>query len=109
MGQDELVPLKKVLGALGVSRATLWRASKSVASFPAPTLVGGRVYWRSNELGTLRDSLDAFRGRNAFEREQRFERLKAAKTNAAASRRSRSKLEGASVQQPDLFGWSTEG
>ena len=108
MSQDELVPLKKVLGALGVGRATLWRASKSVASFPAPTLVGGRVFWRSSEIGRLRFALDGFRGRNAFEKEQRFERLRLAKANAASARRNRAKPLAACKAQPDLFGWEND-
>jgi len=103
MSQDELVPLKKVLGALGVSRATLWRVSRTVPSFPSPTVVRSRVYWRASDLSVLKDAIASYSGRGAFERERRFARLRDERD--ALRKRQRTRRGRVQLECPDLFDW----
>lgn len=103
---DDLIPLKRVAAELGVSRATLWRVSRS-AAFPPALRVLGRVYWRSTDLKTMEAALDRFKGRCAFERERRNAKVHAALVEAAAGGKKRKRPKtpaGFAVRQPDLFG-----
>lgn len=68
MKNDSLVPLKRVLDEIGVSRATLWRALNSgIEGFPKPTIVRRRVFWTTEGLRRLETALDEFRGRCVFD------------------------------------------
>lgn len=103
---DDLIPLKRVSARLGVSRATLWRVSRS-PGFPAPQKVLGRIYWRACDLSEMEVALDRFQGRSAFERERRHAKARQAATKAMAAaakktRRVRSAISA--LAQPDLFG-----
>lgn len=103
---DDLIPLKRVTARLGVSRATLWRVSRS-SGFPAPVKILGRVYWRGCDLPEMETALDRYQGRSAFERERRHAKACQAATKAMAavakkSRRLRTTMN--TLAQPDLFG-----
>ncbi len=104
----EVIPLKQVAAELGVSRATLWRASRSgIAGFPAPTNQRGRTFWRREELSALEAALDVFRGRGAFERARRHARACNALAQVVANRAARPqrrKQVASELRQPDLFG-----
>jgi hypothetical protein len=85
MRRSDLVPLKVVLGELGVSRNTLWRASRSgIVGFPPPVVVRRLVYGRGRDIEKLEEALMSYKGRVVFERERsakrRVEVLKRAKT-----------------------------
>lgn len=68
MRRDDLVPLKAVTLALGVSRTTLWRALRSdIPGMPAPRIIGRRVYFRRSDLPRLELALDGYEGRRVFE------------------------------------------
>jgi len=99
---DELIPLKQIAGALGVSRPTLWRMSKAVAGFPAPLVVRKRVYWRADALPALREALARFQGRGVFEKERRIAKLRAVKRSATAPKRPARRPD--EDDEPDLFG-----
>lgn len=103
---DELIPLKRLTGRLGVSRATLWRVSRS-AGFPAPVKVLGRIYWRACDLPEMEAGLDRFQGRSAFERDRRHAKAykTAAKVVAAnVKKQRRVRVRIGPLAQPDLFG-----
>jgi predicted DNA-binding transcriptional regulator AlpA len=103
---DDLIPLKRITGRLGISRATLWRVSRS-AGFPAPVKVLGRVYWRARDLLEMEAALDRFQGRSAFERERRHAKARQAATTAmaaAAKKPKRVRSPVSALAQPDLFG-----
>jgi predicted DNA-binding transcriptional regulator AlpA len=109
---DSLVPLKRVLEACAVSRATFWRVSRSgAAAFPAVVKRGGRLYWRSEDIEAIKEALRSFKGRTAFENgraaaraEKRRQRLAAIKSAKARSRPPRAAAEASA--QGDLFGAS---
>jgi predicted DNA-binding transcriptional regulator AlpA len=99
----DLLPHKRVAAELGVSRSSLWRAMKSgIAGFPTPVVLRRRLYWREADLPALKEALDRFAGRNAFETARRHARARVARAEALgkknAARRSR-----APPRQPDLF------
>lgn len=99
-----LVPQKRVAALLGVSRSSLWRASRSgIQGFLAPTIVGSRVYWREKDLPALKAALDRFPGRKAFEQERRHARARAALAQAVSGRAKKRK-PASPLRQPDLFG-----
>lgn len=103
---DDLIPLKRIAGRLGVSRATLWRVSRS-PGFPAPVKLLGRIYWRACDLPEMEASLDRYQGRSAFERERRHAKVRQAATKAmaaAAKKPKRVRASIAALAQPDLFG-----
>lgn len=76
MKENNLVPLKRVLDEIGVSRATLWRALNSgIEGFPKPTIKRRRVYWAAEELKGIEAALDAYRGRCAFDAKRTRDRL----------------------------------
>lgn len=100
----DLIPQKRVLAELDISRSSLWRAMHSnIEGCPAPIIFRRRLYWRPSELPALRAALDQFRGRKAFEQNRRHARAVAARTEStglrAKVRKAKSKLA-----QPDLFG-----
>lgn len=102
---DDLIPLKRITARLGVSRATLWRVSRS-PGFPAPVKTLGRIYWRACDLPGMEAALDRFQGRSAFERERRHAKARQAASKAMAaaamkSKRVRSAIGG--LAQLDLF------
>ena len=106
MKRGDPVPLKAVLGELGVSRPTLWRASKSaIPGFPAPVIIRRLAYWRQRDIEKLDDALMHCRGRVAFERERDAQRrLDALKRSTSASiRRRRPTHPDGAVAQRDLF------
>jgi len=99
-----LVPQKRVAADLGVSRSSLWRASRSaIPGFPAPVIVRARVYWREADLPALKAALERFEGRTAFERARRFAKACAAREDAAGAKPKRGKGTGP-ARHPDLFG-----
>ena len=68
MKQGDLIPLKRVLEEVGVSRSTLWRALRSgIAGFPTPTIIRRRVYWKVAQINAIEAGLDAYQGRCAFD------------------------------------------
>jgi len=100
----DLIPQKRVMAELEISRSSLWRAMHSnIEGFPAPTIVRGRLYWRSSDLPALRAALDQFPGRKAFERERRHARAVAARAETKGLRAKTRKAK-LSAAQPDLFG-----
>jgi predicted DNA-binding transcriptional regulator AlpA len=103
---DDLIPLKRIAAQLGVSRATLWRVSRS-AGFPPPLKMLGRVFWRKRDLSAMEAALDRFQGRSAFERERRHAKACQAVTRAIAAATKKPKrlqTRANTLQQPDLFG-----
>jgi predicted DNA-binding transcriptional regulator AlpA len=107
---DDLVPLKRMLEALSVSRATFWRLSRSgAASFPAPVQRGGRLYWRPADIEAIRAALAEFRGRTEFERSRAGARAEQRCGSLLAARRARARARRVRVATPvgaqgDLFG-----
>ncbi|KAF0180247.1 MAG: hypothetical protein FD124_1165 [Alphaproteobacteria bacterium] len=77
MKEGDLVPLKRVLDEIGVSRVTLWRALNSgIEEFPKPTIIRRRVYWAPEELKSIEAAFDAYRGRCAFDAKRMRDRLR---------------------------------
>ncbi len=114
MKAADLAPLKRVLDAIGVSRATLWRALNSgIEHFPKPTIIRRRVYWALGEVPAIETALDAYMGRCAFDVRRRGERKRVegrhealAQARAAkrrSRRRSRKKPGAPDEVQKDLF------
>ena len=102
----DLIPLKRITAQLGVSRATLWRVSRSVG-FPPPFKMLGRVFWRRRDLSAVEAALDRFQGRGVFERERRHAKACKAVTRAMAAaikQPKRMRTTANALQQPDLFG-----
>jgi len=100
----DLIPQKRVMAELKISRSSLWRAMHSnIEGFPAPIIVRSRLYWRPSELPALRAALDQFRGRKAFEQNRRHARAVAARAEATGLRAKTRKAKPAPAQ-PDLFG-----
>jgi predicted DNA-binding transcriptional regulator AlpA len=90
----ELIPQKRVTAELGISRSSLWRASRSdLAGFPAAVVLRARVYWRRTDLPALRAALASFRGRRAFEEERRH-----------AAGLGKTRAPAPTLRQLDLFG-----
>jgi hypothetical protein len=106
---DDLIPLKRIAARLGVSRATLWRVTRS-SGFPAPVKMLGRIYWRACDLPDMEAALDRFQGRSAFERERRHAKARQAATKAMAAvakKPKRVRTPIGALAQPDLFGGAT--
>jgi predicted DNA-binding transcriptional regulator AlpA len=111
--EDDLVPLKRVLDEVGVSRATLWRALKSdIEGFPKPTIIRGRVHWRRKEVAAIDLALDAYGGRGAFDEKRRRDRIRPEERHKMllelkkiSRRRRRAQPRAGNGAQPDLFGW----
>ena len=103
---EERVPLKLVAAKLGVSRATLWRVTRSsLPDFPAPLKHRGRVYWRSVDLPVLEAAYANFGGRTVFERDRKHEQARTARAAAAAAPKPRRiKAKQSDLRQADLFG-----
>jgi predicted DNA-binding transcriptional regulator AlpA len=100
----DLVPLKRVAADLGVSRSTLWRASRSaIPGFPRPLVLRARVYWLRGDLPALKAAMDRFQGRRAFEAERRHAKARAALAQASGLKSKRRK-PASTIPQPDLFG-----
>lgn len=84
---DDLIAQKRVMSELNISRASLWRARNSgIKTFPAPTIVRARVYWRRTDLPALRAALAQFRGRAVFEQSRRHAKAIAARAEVAGLR-----------------------
>lgn len=99
----DLVPQKRIAAELGVSRSSLWRASRSsIPDFPAPVVLRARVYWLSTDLPALRLAMERFQGRKAFEKERRHAKVRAALVEAAGLKPKRRK-QATALRQPDLF------
>ncbi|MBL8559447.1 MAG: hypothetical protein JNM47_12040 [Hyphomonadaceae bacterium] len=99
----DLVPQKRVAAELGVSRSSLWRASRSaIPGFPSPVVLRARVYWLRSDLPALRVAMDRFQGRSAFEAERRHAKARAALAEATGLKPKRRKQSSA-IPQPDLF------
>jgi len=63
-----LIPHKRALARLGLSRTTVWRAMNSqIADFPAPVLVRKRIYWHEEDLPRLEQAMLRYAGRTVFE------------------------------------------
>lgn len=100
----DLVPQKRVAADLGISRSSLWRASRSsIPDFPPPIVLRARVYWREADLPALKAALERFQGRKAFEKQQRHAKARAALAEATGLKPKRRKGT-ANLRQPDLFG-----
>jgi predicted DNA-binding transcriptional regulator AlpA len=96
----DFLPLKAVVEDLGVSRWTLWRASRSgIVGFPKATKVGRQIYWKKSEMEALEAALMQFKGRCVFDNERRHARTVKALTRTKAARRKRM----ARLAQQDLF------
>lgn len=103
---DDLIPLKRIVARLGVSRATLWRVSRT-AGFPPAVRMLGRIYWRERDLSDMEAALDCFQGRSSFERARRHAKAcqAATKARAAVPKKSRRlRTTANTLAQPDLFG-----
>lgn len=100
----DLVPQKRIAAELGVSRSSLWRASRSsIPGFPPPIILRARVYWRRSDLPALKAAFDRFQGRKAFEKERRHAKARAALAEATSLKTKRRTRAGP-IRQPDLFG-----
>jgi predicted DNA-binding transcriptional regulator AlpA len=100
----DLVPQKRVAAELGVSRSSLWRASRSaIPGFPPPIVLRARVYWLRADLPALKAAFERFQGRKAFESERRHAKARAALAEATGLKPKRRK-RAATLRQPDLFG-----
>jgi predicted DNA-binding transcriptional regulator AlpA len=100
----DLIPQKRIAAELGVSRSSLWRAMKSgIAGFPAPVVVRRRLYWRASDMPALKDALDLFAGRTAFETARRHARARVARAMVVVGKR-KTPRRAACPPQPDLFG-----
>jgi predicted DNA-binding transcriptional regulator AlpA len=100
----DLVPQKRIAAELGVSRSSLWRASRSsIPGFPPPVVLRARVYWLRTDLPALKAALDQFQGRKAFEKERRHAKARAALAEATGLKPKRRKGT-AILGQTDLFG-----
>jgi predicted DNA-binding transcriptional regulator AlpA len=102
---DDLIPLKRLPGQLGVSRATLWRVSKT-CGFPPPLKIRSRIFWRGADIEAMEAALDRFQGRSVFERERRYAKAckAATKSITAITKPERPRTRANAPQQPDLFG-----
>lgn len=111
MSGDDLVPLKRVLEDVGVSRATLWRALKSnLQGMPKPIKQRGRLFWSRSDLASLDAALRSFGGRIAYERERAIAHLRGAQRCATLLQRKRARRRrfptqgrAAPRQEADLF------
>lgn len=105
MNSGELVPMKLVAGALGVSRQTLWRASRSsIPGFPPPTIVRRRVYWQRLELAALEAAMLRYEGRQRFEVNRvRARRVAAISALAKSATRGARPSRARDRDQPNLF------
>ena len=106
MRNDELVPLKRVLGEIGISRSTLWRALNSkIPGFPDPTLVGRRLHWTREELVAIDRAMGVYRGRVAFDAMRRRDRARFAliQLKQAERRQRRKAIRVRMPDQVDLF------
>lgn len=109
---DDLLPLKRVLELVGVSRSTLWRVSASgIEGFPRPKARGRRLFWREEDLPALRQCIDAFDGRTVFDRRKEHDRRRRKTQHAALAAQKRGKVRSrrpkSSPRKPaqgDLFG-----
>lgn len=100
----DLVPQKRIAAELGISRSSLWRASRSsIPGFPPPIVLRRRVYWREADVLALKAALERFQGRKAFEKERRHAKARAAVAEATGLKPKRRKRT-AILRQPDLFG-----
>lgn len=99
----DLVPQKRVAAELGVSRSSLWRASRSaIPGFPPPVVLRGRVYWLRSDMPAVRVAMDRFQGRSAFEAARRHAKARAALDGATGPKPKRRK-HASTIPQPDLF------
>lgn len=99
----DLIPLKRVAEEVGMSRTSLWRATRSdIPDFPPPVVIRRLVYWKRQDMERLDAALLRYRGRVDFERQreakQRIERLK--KTRPTSTPR---QLSAKRPPHPDLF------
>lgn len=109
---DDFLPLKRVLELIGVSRSTLWRVSGSgMDGFPKPQVRGRRLFWREDDIPAISRCVDAFEGRNVFDRKRKNERRRRETQHAALAelkhakvRTRRSRAGGKKPMQGDLFG-----
>lgn len=108
---DEWVPLKKVLQICNVSRATLWRVSRSgLEGFPKATRRGGRLYWREGEIEPVKQAIESFDGRTRFDQKRQSAKRRAetrhqslAALKHARIRSKRVRALGKKPAQGDLF------
>lgn len=64
---EGLVPHKRALAQLGLSRTSVWRATQcGIEGFPAPVIVRRRIYWRAEDLNHLVGAMMRYEGRGAF-------------------------------------------
>lgn len=104
MNLTGLLPLRKVLQEVGISRATLWRARHSkIKDFPEPIRHLGKVYWRKQDLPALEAALFRYEGRLVFEQVQSANRKTAKLKVKKSTRRKAHRSEGPNTGQPDLF------
>lgn len=79
---QDLVPHKRALACLGLSRTSVWRALGSdVPNLPTPVVVRRRLFWRQADLEALKQAMLYYEGRCAFERSRQRKKV------ACASRR----------------------
>lgn len=103
---DDLIPLKRIAARLGISRATLWRVSRT-AGFPPSVRMLGRIYWRERDVADMEAALDCFQGRSVFECQRRHAKAcqVATKARAAVAKKPRRlRTTANTLAQPDLFG-----
>jgi predicted DNA-binding transcriptional regulator AlpA len=109
---DDFLPLKRVLELIGVSRSTLWRVSGSgIDGFPKPKVHGRRLFWREKDIPAILRCIEAFEGRNVFDRKKKHERRRREKQYAVLtelrqpkSRARRGRGGQKKSSQGDLFG-----
>jgi predicted DNA-binding transcriptional regulator AlpA len=66
----QLLADKAAAALLGLSRATLWKRAKT-GDFPQPIRLGGRTFWRRDELMALIEQASAERDAAPAERRPR--------------------------------------
>lgn len=91
----DFLPLKRVLELIGVSRSTLWRVSGSgMDGFPRPQVRGRRLFWRQQEIPAISRCIEAFEGRNVFDRKKKNERRRRETQHAALAELKHTKVRG---------------
>ncbi len=103
---DDLVPHKKMLVKLGLSRTSVWRALQSRAKdFPKPVIVRRKLSWRAEDLPLIADAMKCYAGRGHFDKARRVEKLSAhaaRKVRGVRQSKQRRGTKGKGQEEPAL-------
>lgn len=103
---DDLIPHKKMLVKLGLSRTSVWRAMQSRAKdFPKPVIVRKKLSWWVEDLPLIADAMKGYSGRGHFEKARLVEKLSAraaSKACAVGQAKQRRGAKGKGREKPAL-------